>query len=106
MAEAKMIRVSEEVHQKVAEIADKNYRGMGDQVAYWAAHTCTHPQESRVELNIVVSMVAQATKKNVAQVGKGQPFRGFFCSACNQYIFAELPVEVGTALNKPISTVS
>ena len=104
MADAKMIRVSEEVHEKVAKIAGSNYRGMGDQVAYWADHTCTHPQDSRVEINIVVAEVTQATKKQVAQVGKGQPFRGFFCSVCRQYVFADLPEEVSSAISKPIAT--
>ncbi len=100
MADAKNIRVSEEVHQKVAEIAGSNFRGMGDQVAYWAAHTCTHPQDSRVEINIVVSQVAQATKRNVARVGRGQPFRGFFCATCGQYVMPELPEEVTKAMTQ------
>lgn len=106
MADTKMIRVSEEVHEKVSKIADSNYRGMGDQVAYWADHTCTHPAEGRVEINIVVAEVTQATKKNVAKVGKGQPFRGFFCSTCRQYVMPDLPEEVGQALSKNIEAAS
>jgi len=106
MADAKNIRVSEEVHAKVSEIADKNFRGMGDQVAYWAAHTCAHPQASRVAIHVVVSVVEQATKKTVARVvGVGQPYRGFFCSTCGQYVFPELPEEVNQALSKPIVAV-
>lgn len=99
----KQIAVSEEVHAKVVDIADKNYRGIGDQVAYWAAHNCDHPLDCRVKIQIVVSVVEPATKKNVARVGKGQPFRGFFCTQCGQRIFSELPEEVGKAISKPIA---
>ncbi len=98
----KVIGVREEVHQKVAQIAKSNYRGIGDQVAYWADHTCAHPQEDRVEVNIVVSPVQQATKKNVARVGKGQPFRGFFCTQCGQYVFPDLPEDVNEIVNLPV----
>lgn len=106
MADAKMIRVSEEVHAKVADIAYSNYRGLGDQVAYWADHTCTHPVEARIELNYVASPVSQNNnKKHLARLGKGQPFRGFVCSVCGAQVLPGLPDEVAQAINKPIEVV-
>lgn len=102
----KQIAVSEEVHAKVAEIADINFRGMGDQVAYWAAHTCPHPLESRVEQNYVASPVTQTnSKKNVARLGKGQPYRGFVCLVCGEQVLPGLPDEVTQAINKPLELI-
>lgn len=102
----KQIAVSEEVHAKVLQVASSNFRGMGDQVAYWAAHTCPHPLEARIELNYVASPVTQNnSKKNVARVGKGQPFRGYVCLVCGTQVLPGLPDEVAQAINKPLEAV-
>ncbi len=107
MAEGKQIRVSEEVHAKVAEIAETNFRGMGDQVRFWAETACAHPQEARVLLNVVVAPVLEPVKGKAAQVGKGQPFRGFFCSQCRQYVLnAEASDEIKAALKAPVVGVT
>lgn len=102
----KTIRVSEEVHEKVSQVANANFRGLGDQVAYWAAHSCAHPLESRTEIRMVVSEVVQATKKSVARVGEGQPFRGFFCADCKQHVIPDLPEDVNRVFNQPIVDVA
>lgn len=99
----KNIRVSDEVHAKVAEIAGTNYRGLGDQVSYWAETSCKHPQEKRIALNVVVAPVLEPVQEQVARVGKGQPFRGFFCSQCRQYVLnAEASEEIIAALKAPV----
>jgi len=103
MADGKVIRVSEDVHAKVAEIADENYRGMGDQVRFWAETACAHPQDERIQLSIVVAPVLEPTEKKAAQVGKGQPFRGFYCAKCRQYVLnTEAGQDVVAALNAPV----
>ena len=92
----KVIGVKEEVHQKVAKIAKANYRGLGDQVEYWADHSCVHPQECREGISVVVAFVDQPKKKAVARVGPDQPFRGFFCSQCGKYVFPLPDADVET----------
>lgn len=103
MAEGKQIRVSDDVHAKVAKIAQQNFRGLNDQVRYWAETSCEHPQEFRIALNVVVAPVLEPVKEQAAQVGKGQPFRGFFCSQCRQYVLnAEASEEIIAALKAPV----
>lgn len=99
MADAKMIRVSEEVHEKVSKIADANYRGMGDQVAYWADHTCVHPVEYREAKHVLVFPVAQASKHKTAHLGKDHKQRGFYCSMCHQLVIPDLPEEINQLVN-------
>jgi hypothetical protein len=88
MAEGKVIRVSEDVHARVVKIAKANWRGLGDQVRYWAETACTHPQATRIQLSIVVARVLEPVEEKPAQVGKGQPFRGFYCIKCRQYVLS------------------
>ncbi len=99
----KNIRVSDEIHAKVAEIAEINYRGLGDQVSYWADTACTHPEDKRVLINGVVSPVMEPVKGKAAQVGKGQLVRGFFCSHCGQTVLsADANEEIKAALSAPV----
>jgi len=99
MADGKMIRVSETVHEKVSNIAGANYRGLGDQVAYWADHTCVHPAECREARHVLVFPVAQANKNKVAHLEKAQKQRGFYCSSCRQLVILDLPAEINDLVN-------
>lgn len=93
-----------DVYNRIAERAEAEERTMGGQVAYMVKTTCAHPLENRAEGHMVVSLVTQATKNKVARVGKGQPFRGFYCSLCGQFISREIPEELSNVLNNPIGT--
>jgi len=99
----KQIAVSEQVHAKVSKISRSNYRGMGDQVAYWADRTCDHPVKGRVALNAVVAVVEGASEEEVAHVGESRTSRGFFCSRCQEYVFPDLPDDVNELINQPAS---
>lgn len=97
------IRVDDQVRAKVAKIAETNFRGIGDQVAFWAETSCEHPQENRIPLNVVVSPIMEPTKdRKLAQVGKGQSVRGFFCAQCRQTVLANASEEITAALNIPL----
>ena len=88
------IQVPGEAFNRIADIAEQEERDMGGQVAYIVKTLCDHPLEMRENVFIVVAPVYQADKKNkTARVGKNQPYRGFFCNACNKYIFTS-PAEV------------
>lgn len=89
----KQIRVSEAVHAKVAKIAEENFRGLGDQVRYWAETTCSHPAKSRVQISVVVSPALESESEQAAEVGKGQPYRGFYCVRCQQYVLNTEPAD-------------
>jgi len=69
----KQIRVNEKVHKQVKKIADINFRGMGDQVAFWAATDCPHPTETREE-------------KVAHVVGSNETLRFFYCRQCKRHI--------------------
>jgi len=91
------IMVPGEAFNKLADIAEMEERDMGGQVAYLVKNLCAHPLDSRIKIQVVVSVVEPATKKNTARVGKDQPFRGFFCSTCGKYIMPELTEAVNAA---------
>lgn len=74
----KNIRVDEDVHQQVMRIAKSNFRGMGDQVAYWAAMDCPHPLGMREE-------------KRAHVVGSDDELRFFFCNKCKRHIVENDP---------------
>lgn len=80
----KQIRVTQEVHTKVARIAKANYRGMIDQVAYWADTTCEHPVQARETVSITVTPLRQSKTLNA---NRNLTFQGFYCTKCQQYIF-------------------
>jgi len=103
--ETKVIRVRGDVYDKVAELAQKDERTMGGQVAFVVKSLCKHPLESREELMYVAAPVYQATKKNPARVGKNRPLRGFFCSTCGQYVIFNASEEVNAAVNNITGTV-
>ena len=69
----KVIRVDEKVHKQVKKIADANFRGIGDQVAYWVAMDCQHPLEMREE-------------KVAHVVGSDETLRFFYCPQCKQTV--------------------
>lgn len=71
---SKNIRVDESVHQEVMRIAKANFRGMGDQVAYWVARDCPHPADMRDEREAHV-------------VGTNEKIRFFFCRQCERHHF-------------------
>ena len=75
----KNIRVDESVHRQVKRIADANFRGMGDQVAYWAAMDCPHPIELRDE-------------KFAHVVGTNEKISFFYCPKCKRHIIENDPV--------------
>lgn len=79
---AEQIRVGEELHKQVEAIANANYRGIKDQIAYWADHDCPHPAEMRENMNVQVS-----TPKN----GKltNHNLRVFYCNQCKRYVVAQ-----------------
>ena len=69
----KQIRVSEQVHDQVRQIAKANFRGMGDQVAFWAAKDCPHPITMRED-------------KVANVVGSDETLRFFYCRKCRRHI--------------------
>lgn len=85
----KMIGVSKELHAKVAKIAQRNYRGISDQIEYWVAKTCNHPVEMREQVYVVIAPVRQPDGKTrkTASVGANQTRRGYFCNRCGEYVF-------------------
>lgn len=76
------IRVNDEVHEKVSKIATANYRGIGDQVAYWADHDCPHPAEMRENMNVEVSIPKSGKSTSHA-------LRVFYCNQCKHYVVAQ-----------------
>lgn len=86
----KNIRVDEKVHQQVKKIADANFRGMGDQVAYWAAMDCAHPLAMREE--------------KIAHVaGTGEKLHLYYCRQCDRHIF---DIDRGAAANDQTSLLN
>lgn len=79
---AEQIRVGEELHKKVEEIATANYRGMKDQIAYWADHDCPHPAEMRENMNVQVSLPKKGKATDHA-------LRVFYCNQCKHYVVAQ-----------------
>lgn len=77
----KAIRVDEKVHRQVRKIAEANFRGLGDQIAYWVAMDCPHPIEQRQE-------------KVAHVVGSQETVRFFYCSQCKRHVFHETPIPV------------
>ena len=75
------IRINEKLHKQVKKIADANFRGMADQVAYWAANDCPHPTEMREEMEIVVAVPDKDGK-----VGESQSLRIFYCKQCRKVV--------------------
>lgn len=100
-----VIRVQGEVYNKIAEIAENEERTMGGQVAYMVKNLCSHPLESRIPINAVVAVVNPPTKKSIAQVGKGQPIRGFFCAKCEKYVLPGVSDEMNDVFNLPLDGV-
>ena len=70
----KNIPVSPDVHTRVKEIAKSNFRGLGDQIAFWVQSECDHPLETRK--SAFTLFVDEDTK-----------IPGFFCTECNRFIF-------------------
>lgn len=90
------IRVNEEVHEKVTKIADANYRGIGDQVAYWADHDCVHPSEMREDRTVRVALVEDG------KTGADETLRVFYCKQCKRLIVID-DAGIGERLEKIIS---
>jgi predicted nucleic-acid-binding Zn-ribbon protein len=105
----KQIQVTEETHAKIVDVAKKNYRGIGDQISLWADTACEHPQDQREQVNIVVApfIPPDVKKRKTVRVGMNQPYHGFFCNKCGQYVFlGEHKELVAAALNAPLTGVT
>lgn len=103
--ETEIIRVRGDVYDRIAQAAADHQRKIGAQVAVIVDSVCTHPFEDRVELNIELAPVEEPTDTEAAKVGKGQPYRGFYCSRCGAYALNEpLPTEVRESLSKQLET--
>lgn len=95
-----VIRVQGHVYNKISEMAEREERTMGGQVAYMVkTTTCIHPIEYREAKHILVFPVAQASKSKAAHLGKGQKQRGFYCSMCHQLVIPDLPEEINQLVN-------
>lgn len=93
---AEQIRVGEELHKKVEEIATANYRGMKDQIAYWADHDCPHPAEMRENMNVQVSLPKKGKATDHA-------LRVFLCKQCRRHIVISDHEELTEKLSKIVS---
>ena len=103
------IMVPGSAFNRIADIAEQEERDMGGQVAYLVKNLCAHPLECREEVNIVVAPVHQPGKNKTARVGKNQPYRGFYCSKCEKYIFTtstEADAAVAEAMNATLIGVA
>jgi len=101
--ETEIIRVRGDVYDQIAVQAEAEERTKGGQVAFLVRNQCSHPLEERIPVNIVVAPVLAPSSTKAAQVGKGQPFRGYFCSRCRQYLLnAPVSDEIASALSAPV----
>lgn len=78
---AEQIRVGEKLHKKVEKIAKANYRGIKDQIEYWASNDCPHPIEMREPIGHI---------KFTSPEGKVQVLRVFKCQQCKSNIAIEV----------------
>jgi hypothetical protein len=84
------IRVDEKVHKQVKKIADANFRGVGDQVAYWVANECSHPTEMREVKEVSVAPEGIKDADNTLRI--------LHCRQCDRYIILGNSVEISRAL--------
>jgi len=89
--------VKPDVFEQVAEIADANFRGIGDQVAYWAANDCPHPEDQREFSSVQVALVEDG------QVGPDQSLRVFRCQQCGRVLVLDDSNGLGKKLEALIS---
>lgn len=92
----KFIRVPEKTHKQVVKIAKANYRGIGDQVSYWAEQECPHPTEMREERTVRVALVEDGN------VGTDQTLRLFYCKLCRRF-FSDSSTELAEKFQNLIS---
>lgn len=93
----KQIRVDEKVHKKITKIAEANFRGIGDQIAYWAANDCPHPIEMRQEKNVQVTVFTDGDSID-------QTLRVFYCKQCRHHVVIDgNPAELGEKLDQIVS---
>ena len=90
------IRVDDKVYKQVVKIAKANFRGYGDQVAYWAANDCPHPVEMREEKNVQVSIMkdGESTDKTL---------RVFFCKQCRHHVVLGDQTELAQKIDEIVS---
>lgn len=91
------IRVTEKVHKKVAKIADGNFRGMGDQVAFWAAKECEHPAEMRVDTIVSVAPFENGKAENDTALP------AFLCKQCGRIVVKGSDAELSKKLDQLVS---
>jgi len=90
----KNIRVHEKVHKQVVKIAKANFRGIGDQVAFWAANDCPHPVGMREEKAVTMAFVEDG------QVGADHTLRVFYCKQCQKHVLSEPQPELAAKLDQ------
>lgn len=76
----KNIPVKDEVHERVRLIAEANFRGIGDQVAFWAAADCPHPVEMREEKKVQVALMEDG------KLSEDSSVRVFYCNQCQHHV--------------------
>ena len=91
------IRVDEKVHKQVTKIAKANFRGIGDQVAFWAANDCPHPIEMREEKNVKITVFQDGDSVD-------QSLRIFYCKQCRHHVVIDsMPTELSKKLDEIVS---
>ena len=92
----KQIRVDEKVHKQIVKIARSNFRGIGDQIAFWASKDCPHPIEAREEKDVTVSIMEDGKSTD-------QTLRVFLCKQCRRHIVISDHEELTEKLSKIIA---
>lgn len=92
------ISISPKVHKQVVKIADANFRGVGDQIAYWAANDCPHPEDQRQHSNVQVALVEDG------KVGPDQSLRIFRCLQCGRIVLMDEDVRLSSKFEALISS--
>jgi len=94
---AEQIRVGEKLHKKVEKIAKVNFRGIKDQIEYWASNDCPHPIEMREEKDVQVTVFSDGDSID-------QTLRVFYCKQCRHHMVVDGgPTELGEKLDKIVS---
>lgn len=85
--ETEVIRVRGDVYDQIADMAAKEERSLGGQVAILTKNACTHPLENREKRIVVVSSPLEWNEKNKAAMpSKGQVIHGFVCNKCKKLV--------------------
>lgn len=98
-----VIRVKGDVYDQIADMAAKEERSLGGQVAILTKNACAHPLENREKRIMVVSPVLDWNEHKAAPLGDGQVVRGFFCTKCGTLVANQTnSADVMTATLHPV----